>query len=529
MKLTRVQILTLVLASAALIGASAATASATVGGPVCNVPTDYSTIQAAVSEPGCTTVNVAAGTYHEQVEITKKLTLNGAQQGVDARTRSGGPSTESIITDACGPVVVKADEVTINGFTIEGATGSEPTCFHAGIWTNPGFYGGQGGTQILDNIIQDNTEGIYLNNGTIPAKVQNNLIQNNNNPGPSEGDGIYSEFIANALVESNEFTGDAEASMVAIGGGAAHNITVSNNQLVGSGHESIDFIGVADSTISGNTSIGSTASTTIDLFGEDTAITVDGNILANGVRGIQVEDPFGVAPNAAITANRNCIQGNTAAGLEEDAGGYVPLPNSLDATNNWWGSPSGPTIASNPGGTGDKIIDQDGVISYKPFATTAPAGCPAPPCPPGTTANFRWHYSANGSAGSWSVTKSVKCPGSLTMGPQAMEGDLKVSPGATLKVGYDFSLPGNKSHVSLKVSNPQVVFTVRCASGATPSASTLTVPMPNASYAATNSEWIPSGNQQSPLVFQGSITVPDLCSGGKVRLDKGGTFSASVS
>jgi hypothetical protein len=28
-------------------------------------------------------------------------------------------------------------------------------------------------------------------------------------------------------------------------------------------------------------------------------------------------------------------------------------------------------------------------------------GCGAP-CPQGTKANFRWHYSANGSAGSWS-------------------------------------------------------------------------------------------------------------------------------
>src|SRR5215467_1122708 len=76
---------------------------ATVGGPTCNVPTDYPTIQAAVNVPGCTTVNVAAGTYNEQVTITRTLTLRGAQAGIDARTRSG---TESIINNSCGPVQI---------------------------------------------------------------------------------------------------------------------------------------------------------------------------------------------------------------------------------------------------------------------------------------------------------------------------------------------------------------------------------------------------------------------------------------
>lgn len=156
------------------------------------------------------------------------------------------------------------------------------------------------------------------------------------------------------------------------------------------------------------------------------------------------------------------------------------------------------------------------------------SGCAAP-CPQGTNANFRWHYSANGSSGSWSGTNSVKCPGTLTMGPQAMEGDLKVSPGTTLKAGYDFTLPGNNSTLTLTVNNPQVVFSVACVSGATPSSSTLTVSMPTASYTISDSQWYPSGDQQSSLVYQGSITVPDLCGGGQLRLQQGGTFTATVS
>jgi hypothetical protein len=75
------------------------------------------------------------------------------------------------------------------------------------------------------------------------------------------------------------------------------------------------------------------------------------------------------------------------------------------------------------------------------------------------------------------------------MGPQAMEGDLKVSPGTTLKAGYDFTAPGNHSSFSVAVGSPQVVFAVKCVSGATPSASTLTVPMPDATYSVVDDKW----------------------------------------
>jgi len=170
-----------------------------------------------------------------------------------------------------------------------------------------------------------------------------------------------------------------------------------------------------------------------------------------------------------------------------------------------------------------------GTSGGTPASGTPGQGSPSASCPPGTKANFRWHYSANGSSGAWSGPKSIICPGSLSMGPQAMDGDLKVSPGVTLKVGYDFAVAGNKASFSLTVNNPQVVLTVRCVSGASPSQSTATVSMPSQTYTVTNDQWIPSGDQNSPLVYPASITVPDLCGGGQLRLDQGGTFTANVS
>ena len=143
--------------------------------------------------------------------------------------------------------------------------------------------------------------------------------------------------------------------------------------------------------------------------------------------------------------------------------------------------------------------------------------------------NVRFHYRANGSSGSWSGTKSTSCTdGSVVIGPQAMAGDLKLSPGATLEAGYSFTLPGNKLPFTATVTNPSVVFQLRCVSGAAPLPSTLTVPMGTAAYPVVGSEWVPTGDQQSPLVYQGSGTVPDACSGGVVRFNQGGTFSAAI-
>lgn len=347
---------------------------AAVGGPTCNVGTDYATIQAAVSDPGCTTVNVPAGTYNEQVQITHSLTLKGAQAGVDARTRSGA---ESVITNSCGPVQIMADNVVIDGFTIEGSTDGDP-CFLSGIWSNPGFLGTNGGYTIVNNIVQNNISGIELDStcAASPTLVQHNLIRNNSNPGAGAGNGIETNFgLCNATINANTFSGDTSSSVLV--DTPSSNVNVTNNQLVAGAAEGIAFLGVSNSTISGNVSLGTASSGTIDLFGSDSNVAVTGNVLANGMRGIQVENPYsiyGAVPNTGITAHTNCISGNAAAGLEEDSGGHS---GTLNATSNWWGKSSGPTIASNPSGSGDVIIDSDGVVAYSPFTTSQPAA----PCP----------------------------------------------------------------------------------------------------------------------------------------------------
>jgi hypothetical protein len=115
------------------------------------------------------------------------------------------------------------------------------------------------------------------------------------------------------------------------------------------------------------------------------------------------------------------------------------------------------------------------------------------------------------------------------MGPQSMEGNLQLAPGATLKAGYDFTIPGDNNSEFVNFSNPTVTFNVGCANGLTPTSNTVTVSMPNQTYHSTNGgNWYPSGDQSSSLVLQGSTTVPDVCGGGKVSFQHGGTFTATI-
>ncbi len=123
---------------------------------------------------------------------------------------------------------------------------------------------------------------------------------------------------------------------------------------------------------------------------------------------------------------------------------------------------------------------------------------------------------------------SASSDGSLVMGPQAMEGNLIVSPGTTLLAGYDFTIPGSHPATKVEFVAPSVTFVVQCVSGA--GGGTFTVDMPSASYSdpAGSPDWLPSGDQHSTLVYEGSVSVPDLCGGGLESLNKGGTFQTTV-
>ncbi|HEV7397344.1 MAG TPA: right-handed parallel beta-helix repeat-containing protein, partial [Pyrinomonadaceae bacterium] len=221
------------------------------------------------------------------------------------------------------------------------------------------------GYQILNNIIQNNTVGVYLNSsGATPATIQQDLFRTNNNPGSGAGSGIYSDQgLVNASVDNNTFTTHDFAAMYAEG--TQSGVAISSNNLGGG---AVLLANTSNSSITGNTSTGNTGFwfDQIRLFGNDSNITIACNTLSGGMRGIRVSNENGA--NSGITINTDNITGHSEAGLRVDTGSYT---GTLDASDSYWGAASGPKYNGAGPGTGDDIVDPDLVVDYTPFATSA--------------------------------------------------------------------------------------------------------------------------------------------------------------
>ena len=358
-------------------------------------PAVYSTIQAAVNAaaPGAT-INVDAGTYAEQVTVTKTLTLRGAQAGVDARlnTRRGGAG-ESVVTGAsnAGAVscafYINANDVTLDGFTVQGET-SQSTSTGAGIVIAPGRFG----THVFNNIVQNNVSGLFLanNSGSDPAVIQYNVFKNNNNNGADGGRGIYTDGgiaggnLTNVTIDSNFFynnhggsgtTGlEGSIALESRSVNSQSNVRITNNVMDYNGKGVLAY-NATNILIQGNyvTESRDTGSGALRFEGGMTSVTIAGNTVydnpGNAIR-IDAKGFNGMSANFSITGNN--IYGN-GAGLIVIAGQYS---GPLNAQNNWWGSASGPS-GDGPG-TGDSVTANGNNVAFTPWGTAPSASREAP-------------------------------------------------------------------------------------------------------------------------------------------------------
>jgi hypothetical protein len=117
----------------------------------------------------------------------------------------------------------------------------------------------------------------------------------------------------------------------------------------------------------------------------------------------------------------------------------------------------------------------------------------------------------------------------MSIGPQAMEGDLRINPGDVVRAGVSFSVPGSHPWARVELANSQVTFpNVVCVTGTGGGSFTVPLGTVGANVPQDDNSWFPTGDQSSPASYQGSIGGIDLCHGGTMSLRNGGVFSGDA-
>ena len=389
---------------------------------IIHVPADYPTISSAISaaNPGDTII-VAAGVYNEHVVINvANLTLLGAQANVDARTRTYIPANESIITFATpafgtGIVNIASPNVIFNGFTVQGngtIVNSTAAIFAGddGLFFPSTTTIDVTGLQLLNNIVQNNANGILIASIEPTPKTPNYLVQynylqnNSGDPTSGNGQGVFfnnsaGSVMTNVTVTENLFNGMETSSSVYLSN--VTTATVSYNVM--NQDNSIALFGTTGVSIIGNVTSGATGIISnyrrchfcrFRLFKYDNYRQSDihcnkqwhqhlsGKFKHHHHRQLyRRQYPrwyFACAwrnvANSNITINNNNIRMNTT-GLNLDAGSYTSPPPLLDATSNYWNSALGPNYNGMSPGAGDLITDNNipatQTVQYTPFLTNA--------------------------------------------------------------------------------------------------------------------------------------------------------------
>jgi hypothetical protein len=164
------------------------------------------------------------------------------------------------------------------------------------------------------------------------------------------------QIAQNVLVENCTANDNVKEGVSLFAGRDLISGAVKNSKLSGNG------IGVYIEAVQRGTDLSVTDNKIVGRNGTGVGIqlkatntTISKNDIRNNETGILVHKAAG------SKANNNNIARNEKFGV--DASALAP-GDEFDATNNWWGEPSGPKAADNPGGIGDRVSQK---VKYRPF------------------------------------------------------------------------------------------------------------------------------------------------------------------
>ncbi len=193
---------------------------------------------------------------------------------------------------------------------------------------------------VTNNILTSNETGVYVQDQNTNGGTAGNVVSNNTIKWSKYG--IYILRSSKTQILDNTIDGSTYFG-VRIGSGSA-NTTIENNTIKNSAYDGIHVkssgAAITDVLITGNT-------------------ITDNNIAKDSTSGgiFIGQSGSGTMDSSQVTVYLNNIVGNKQYGIFNDS-----ATGTLDATNNWWGDPSGPS--GNGHGTGDTISDK---VNYEPW------------------------------------------------------------------------------------------------------------------------------------------------------------------
>lgn len=283
----------------------------------CNVPAQYTTIAAALANPACTIIRVAADTYYENLTISRSVTIEGA----DAETTiidGGDLSSVFAITNSA---TVTLDKLTIfNG----AGTDADETTVGGGVANYNGHL------TIRDSIVYYNAAGwgggIYNYIGTLV--VQDSAIHENL---ATDGGGIGNDYgtlsVRDSLIYNNQATehGGGIYNMVGTMTISGSELSENQAQIEGGGLQNVGGMAtIEDTEIISNTApvAGGLLNEPVHLYDQDynALMTLTGStVISNtstGAGGGGLLNASGATLTADLTINNSLVSYNFANGSD---------------------------------------------------------------------------------------------------------------------------------------------------------------------------------------------------------------------
>lgn len=186
-------------------------------GPICSVPGTYATIQAALNDTGCATINLATQTYNEHLTISRTVTING--NGTGSTVLDGGGS-DRVISITAG--IVNISRVTIQNGSAPAGGGisnqSNLTLSNSNVFNNSAGLGGGIATTVTLTL---NNTTLISNTAEIAGGILNEGTMVMNGGSAANNLALVGGGIANALFLSSGATPNATLNNVSIAGNLA--------------------------------------------------------------------------------------------------------------------------------------------------------------------------------------------------------------------------------------------------------------------------------------------------------------------